>query len=149
MKRIMITASLFIIALVFFSYSNASGPTEQARGISLASGGNNGALPHDGRCVSYCARSIVYSLKPGATEVSIKDPAFNEADWEPCDANGDGKIETCLKENMCQKWAPGSDGCPEVDSDGDGVFDRCVLPGDGLGFWCRLMNGQNTHKHAK
>jgi hypothetical protein len=46
-------------------------------------------------------------------------------------------------EATCHKWS--APDCPEVDEDGDGEYDRCALPEDGLGFWCRLMHGEDTH----
>ena len=91
---------------------------------------------HDAACASVCARALVYV--PDETGV-----------WVPVDADGDGKIEICTREfgpeGTCLTWEPGSMGCPEVDGDGDGVYDRCALPEDGLGFWCKLMYGPDTH----
>jgi hypothetical protein len=103
---------------------------------------DKGSLPHDGGCVSYCARAVVHVLQGGDW--------WDEDNWIPLDADGDGKLETCLREvpsgtQMCHKMGP--PGCPEIDEDGDGVYERCVLPKDGVGFWCRLMNGKDTHGH--
>lgn len=154
MKRIIVAASLFVMALAIFSCDNAQDPlgNETLMAPGAPGEGNNGALPHDGACVAYCARAIIHEFacphldedgKPLHSEVPMGDPDFHEDDWQPVDVDGDGKIETCLREYMCHKWSPGD--CPEFDGDGDGVYDRCVQPGDGWGFWCRLMHGKNTH----
>jgi len=112
---------------------------------------DRGGAPHDGGCASYCARAVVYMFVPNGkgtdVEVPVGDENFDEGDWVALDSDGDGKVETCIREldpdgQMCIKWVGG---CPEVDEDGDGVADRCVQPGDGLGFWCRLQHGQDTH----
>jgi len=145
MRLITVAAFSLLIALAILSCEKAENPLTEESEIPMAPSANNsGALPHDGGCVAYCARAIVYMYvgEPGK-EVAVDDPNFQEADWAPLDVDGDGSPESCHKENMCLKLPPGD--CPEVDGDGDGIPDRCVLAGDGLGFWCRLMHGKDTH----
>lgn len=112
--------------------------------VAAGNGRQNGDLPHDGGCASYCARAVIY----------IED----ENGWVPFDYNENGVVETCLREVdsagvtdpteddvMCHKMAGGM--CPEVASDSGQpeAFDRCAAPSDNMGFWCRLMHGKDTH----
>jgi hypothetical protein len=95
--------------------------------------------PHDAGCAAYCARAIVHELVEGDEIDGI---------WAPVDDDGDGKVEKCLRElvngtTMCIKSERGV--CPEWLDDPDYPHGRCVLKGDGWGFWCRLMHGEDTH----
>ena len=94
---------------------------------------------HDAGCAAYCARAIIYEDFDG------------DGEWVPLDDDGDGKVELCTREfgaqGTCLTWEGPDFLCPEIDVDGDGVADRCALPEDGLGFWCKLMYGPDTHAH--
>jgi hypothetical protein len=136
---------LTVLGLMLWGCGEAPYPTDTDSVAEVLN--KRGALPHDGGCVSYCARSIVYVfLGEAGTELPL-----DLTKWVPFDANADGKIQSCLAE----KWGPNGEhciefgpqpnllGCPEFDVDGDGIGDRCVLPGDGWGLWCRLMHDQD------
>jgi len=92
---------------------------------------------HDAGCASYCARALVYEDLDG------------DGEWNPWDVDEDGKVELCTREfgpeGTCLTWEPGPMACPEMDGNGDGVLDRCALPEDGEGFWCKVMYGKDTH----
>ena len=85
------------------------------------------------------------------TELRIDEDGFEEQKslWIPFDFNGDGKIQKCIVETAvledpamkCHK----STGCPEYLGLPGAADDRCALPGDQMGAWCRLMHGPDTH----
>jgi hypothetical protein len=89
-------------------------------------------VPHEGGCVAYCARAVLYEDFDG------------DGEWVPWDYDENGEAERCLREffpgveQMCHHM--GAPICPEVG-------DRCARPDDGLGFWCRLMHGKDSHGH--
>ena len=86
--------------------------------------------------------------------------------WKEWDVDEDRKVEICTLEGLpgvgeymqCHKLGEGM--CPEFDSDGDGVLDRCQLlsdfaPGGALEhadkamrFACVLQHGEDTHNLA-
>jgi hypothetical protein len=112
-------------------------------------------VPHDGACVSYCARAIIHLFvapDPANPDQGRDDPA----NWVPLDINQDGKVENCVRESrhvggqgsMCihsgteaggDPWAPG---CPEAIG-----LRRCALPQDGYATWCRAMHAEENDKH--
>ena len=121
--RLVLLATVALLAVILF----ASG---------IASANNSGDLPHDGGCAAYCARAVIHIQDDGGA-------------WLPLDDDKDGKVETCLRELVGgQQCIKNAGACPEADGDGDGVMDRCVLPKDDMGFWCRLMHGSDTHGGA-
>jgi len=97
---------------------------------------------HDPGCASYCKRAVLYEDFDG------------DGVWMPWDADLDGKVEKCAREfnpaieQTCTKMNDVPGYCPEIDSSnpaGGTNYDRCALPQDGTGYWCRLMHGKDTH----
>ncbi len=126
MQRRMFLLALLLSLLVVFA---------STAGVMADKGGKPHDA-HDAGCAAYCARAVIH----------IKDASGN---WVPWDDDGDGKVEKCLRELtpdehiMCIKAARGI--CPEIDADEDGWHERCVLPKDEMGFWCKLIHGPDTH----
>ncbi len=150
MFRVILLVSLMMVVFMAYGCSEEPLTTEDE---SILSAPKSASLPHDGGCVSYCARS----------ELQV----WNGAEWEPFDFNGDGKIQSCHKEingflvggepyyeGQCHKAVDpitGVPACPEYDG-------RCILTTDYVLYGgpvsgpeqgdvaCVLQHGKDTHK---